>query len=575
MGKIEKYQSSIILLILTIFAFKIGLGFDKLNPGNISWLFEARADWASHYLGWCFYRDATWQFPLGNIDRYYYPIGTNIGFTDSIPLLAIPLKLISFLLPENFQYFGLWLFLCMFLNGYYSLKIFQYFNLNKIAAYLLVVIILLNPVFIFRQIHPSYCAHWLLIGSIYLYLTTNKKSKNLKSKLNHQLILLFLSCFITVYLTAVVFGFLLIVLFNLFYYDKLISLKKGLIYFFSSLIILVGSWSLIGLINYSKHTDIASTGFYGTYKMNLNSLYNPLGNSKLLPNHDLVTGYQQDGFMYLGLGVLLMILISGGYALQRYIKNKEIFFNKKLIPLFILCICLTVFAVTNVVSFNNQNIFTIPFLEKMVVIGDIFRASGRFFWSVYYLILFYFIIIFNKIPFSKYVKIGLVGLLVVIQLFDTSPVFTKKTGQLGDYKPPMNIKYWNSVFSNFKSIITVMPFNNDLVSFQDYQEIAYFAYKSGGSVTNGNLARYDGKEAQLYINKITNEIIKGEFPLENLYVSNKENLKYFSIAYKKGLINITNSDGYYFVYSSKKAMKNLASNTIKDKLLNLNYTMAL
>ena len=395
MGKIEKYQSSIILLILTIFAFKIGLGFDKLNPGNISWLFEARADWASHYLGWCFYRDATWQFPLGNIDRYYYPIGTNIGFTDSIPLLAIPLKLISFLLPENFQYFGLWLFLCMFLNGYYSLKIFQYFNLNKIAAYLLVVIILLNPVFIFRQIHPSYCAHWLLIGSIYLYLTTNKKSKNLKSKLNHQLILLFLSCFITVYLTAVVFGFLLIVLFKLFYYDKLISLKKGLIYFFSSLIILVGSWSLIGLINYSKHTDIASTGFYGTYKMNLNSLYNPLGNSKLLPNHDLVTGYQQDGFMYLGLGVLLMILISGGYALQRYIKNKEIFFNKKLIPLFILCICLTVFAVTNVVSFNNQNIFTIPFLEKMVVIGDIFRASGRFFWSVYYLILFYFIIIFN------------------------------------------------------------------------------------------------------------------------------------------------------------------------------------
>lgn len=566
MGKTEKYQSRIILLILTIFAFQIGFGFYKLNPGNISWLFEARADWASHYLGWCFYRDASWQFPLGNVDRYYYPLGTNIGFTDSIPLLAIPLKLISFLLPANFQYFGLWLFLCMFLNGYYSIKIFQFFNINKVLVYLLVIIILLNPVFIFRQIHPSYCAHWLLIGSIYLYLSTNKNSYNLNSKLKHQLILLFLSCFITVYLTAVVYGFLLILLFKLFYYDKLISLKKGFLYFLTSVIILVGSWSLIGLIDFSKHTDIASTGFYGIYKMNLNSLYNPLGYSKLLPSHELVSGYQQDGFMYLGLGILLMIVISIAYAVKNYIKNKEFLFNKKLFPLFILCICLSVFAVTNVISFNSKNIFTIPFLEKMAYIGDIFRASGRFFWAVYYLIIFYFIIIFNKIPFSKYVKIGVVGLLVVIQLFDTSPVFAEKTNQLGDYKPPMNIKYWNSVLSNFKNIITVMPFNNDLVNFQDYQEIAYFAYKNGGNVTNGNLARYDGKEAQLYVNKITKEIIRGEFPLENLYISNKENLKYFSDVYKKGLININNSDGYYFIYSSKKRIKNLSTNTIKDKL---------
>lgn len=562
MQKLEKYKSSVILLLMTIVAFQIGLGFEKFNPANISWLFEARADWASHYLGWCFYRDAPWQFPLGTLDRYYYPIGTNIGFTDSIPLVAIPLKCISFLLPDNFQYFGMWLFLCMFLNGYYSLKIFQYFNINKIVSYLLVVIILLNPVFIFRQIHPSYCAHWLLIGSIYLYLSTNKNSDNLKQKLTHQLILLFLSCFITVYLTAVVYGLFLILLIKLYHYDKLITLKNALMYFLKSLAILFGSWISIGLINFSKHTDIASTGFYGTYKMNLNSIYNPLGYSRVLPNQELISGYQQDGFMYLGIGVFLMIFISVIYA----IKSKKWFFSKKLIPLLVLCFLLTIFAITNVISFNNKNIFTIPFLEKMSLIGDIFRASARFFWAVYYLIIFYFIYIFNKIPFNKYVKIGVVTVIVLIQMIDTSPVFYQKETQLGDYKPPMNIPYWNSVFSNFKNIITVMPFNNDLVSYQDYQEIAYFAYKNGGSVTNGNLARYDGKRAQIYINKIITEIIQGQFPIENLYISNKENLKYFSLAYKKGLINIANADGYYFVYSSKKNLKNLVSNSEKDKL---------
>lgn len=566
MEKIEKYKNILILLILTIFAFQYGLGFEKFNPANISWLFEARADWATHYLGWCFYRDEPWQFPLGTIDRYYYPIGTNIGFTDSIPLVAIPLKLISFLLPDNFQYFGMWLFLCMFLNGYYSLKIFQHFNINKVVAYLLVIIILLNPVFIFRQIHPSYCAHWLLIGSIYLYLTTEKNCKNLRKRIIHHLILIFLSSLITVYLSIAVLGFFGLFLFKLFFYDKLIVLKSAIIYFSTALITLFGSWILVGLIDFSKHTNIASKGFYGIYKMNLNALYNPLGYSKTISSQPLVSGYQQDSFMYLGLGVIFIIILSLIYSIKSYLKNKKIFFNKKLIPLLIFSFLLSVFAATNVISLNDKNIFTIPFLEKMVYLGDIFRASGRFFWSVYYLMIFYFIFIFTKIPLSKYVKIGVVSLLVVIQLFDTSPVFAKKTAQLGDYKPPMNIKYWNSIFSNFKNIITVMPFNNDLVSFQDYQEIAYFTYKNGGNVTNGNLARYDGNESQLYINKITNEIIKGEFPLENLYVSNKENLKYFSIAYKKGLINITNSDGYYFVYSSKKAMKNLALNTIKDKL---------
>ena len=161
MEKIKKYQTPITLLILTIFCFHFSLGFEKFNPSNISWLFEARLDWSTHYLGWGFFRDAPWQFPLGTINDYYYPIGTNIGFTDSIPLVAILLKSISFLLPENFQYFGMWLFLCMYLNGYYSLKIFEYFKINKIVSYALVVFILINPVFIFRQVHPSYCAHWL------------------------------------------------------------------------------------------------------------------------------------------------------------------------------------------------------------------------------------------------------------------------------------------------------------------------------------------------------------------------------------------------------------------------------
>ena len=200
----------------------------------------------------------------------------------------------------------------------------------------------------------------------------------------------------------------------------------------------------------------------------------------------------------------------------------------------------------------------------MVYLGDIFRASGRFFWSVYYLILFYFIIVFNKIAINKNIKISIVCFLVLIQLIDINPMFNKIKYQLGDYKPKLNITYWDSIFSSFNNIITVIPFNNDLVNFQDYQEIAFFAYKNKNGVTNGNLARYDGDGSTKFSNDLINDLIKGKFSSKNLYVTNKENLKYFSPAYKRGLITITNSDGYYFIYSKNKTLKKLPYTSIKD-----------
>lgn len=564
MEKLKKYSDILFLLGLTIIAFQYGVGFGKFNPTNISWLFEARNDWATHHIGWSFFRDSTWQFPLGTIDNYNYPIGTNIGFTDSIPLFAFLFKLISFLLPENFQYIGMWLFLCMFLNGYYSLKIFKYFKVDKLISFLFVIFILLNPVFIFRQVHPALCAQWLLIGSIYLYLSTDKKS-NLKKAIQHHLLLLLLSCFITPYLTVVVLGFFGIFIFKLFFYDKLVNFKLGIIYIISSFILVFGSWILIGIINFSKHVDNDSTGFYGIYKLNLNSLYNPLGYSNILPEQKLVIGYQQDAFTYLGFGIIIMILVAILFSIYSFVKHKRFFFNKKLIPLCLFCVFLTIFATTHLVSFNDKNIFTIPLLDKISYLGDVFRASGRFFWSIYFLIIYYFLIIFSRIPFKKSIKIGVVSLLIIIQLYDINPIYNKIEYKEGDYKPAVNIEFWNTIFSNFKNVITVMPFNNDLVNFQDYQEIAFFAYKNRTTITNGNLARNDGDATRKFTNEVINDLIQGNFQTKNLYITSKENLKYFSSAYEDNLVNIINSDGYYFVYSSKKRMNKLQDNLPKDK----------
>ncbi len=101
-----------IAIFLVLVVFKISYGLDIIVPTNIRWLMEARHDWGTHYLGWAFYRDAPWTFPLGAMENYSYPSGTNIGFTDSMALPAMILKPFSAILPDDFQYLGTWLLFC-------------------------------------------------------------------------------------------------------------------------------------------------------------------------------------------------------------------------------------------------------------------------------------------------------------------------------------------------------------------------------------------------------------------------------------------------------------------------------
>ena len=65
-------------------------GGPTLDPRNFMWLMAG--DWLQHWLGWLFFRNDPWTFPLGRISSLLYPVGTNIGFTDSNPLVSLLLK---------------------------------------------------------------------------------------------------------------------------------------------------------------------------------------------------------------------------------------------------------------------------------------------------------------------------------------------------------------------------------------------------------------------------------------------------------------------------------------------------
>ena len=86
--------------------FVIIYGVRILDPTYDDWLLQG-GDLTQHYVGWLFLRRSDWQFPFGLIDGVLGNIKVSVMYTDSVPLLAVFFKLLSPLLPETFQYYGL------------------------------------------------------------------------------------------------------------------------------------------------------------------------------------------------------------------------------------------------------------------------------------------------------------------------------------------------------------------------------------------------------------------------------------------------------------------------------------
>ncbi len=68
-------------------------------------------------------------------------------------------------------------------------------------------------------------------------------------------------------------------------------------------------WYAIGFFSFTHVSDLGVSNAYGLYAFNLNSLYNPSGWSALLPAFPLVSWHQYESFMYLGAGMIGLILI--------------------------------------------------------------------------------------------------------------------------------------------------------------------------------------------------------------------------------------------------------------------------
>lgn len=145
------HSSLWIPILLGTILFVAQGGLSILAPSNTAWLMRGLLDPETNLFGWEYFRKTPWlQFPLGANPEYGMELGSSIVFSDSLPLFALPFKLLDPLLPETFQYFGLWVLTCILLHAVFSYLLLAHFISNRWLLGLGTALLLLLPPYLMR-----------------------------------------------------------------------------------------------------------------------------------------------------------------------------------------------------------------------------------------------------------------------------------------------------------------------------------------------------------------------------------------------------------------------------------------
>src|SRR5262249_47630147 len=69
-------------------------------------------------------------------------------------------------LPSSFQYFGLYLVLCFFLQGFVGFRIMMLLSGDRLHSMLSAAFLMIAPVLLARVNHIALCSHWMILALI-------------------------------------------------------------------------------------------------------------------------------------------------------------------------------------------------------------------------------------------------------------------------------------------------------------------------------------------------------------------------------------------------------------------------
>ncbi len=499
-------------------------------------------DIVQRYAGWLAYRASETFFPLTFSTLIHYPLGSYASLADGMPFFMVLFKLLSPILPETFQFCGIVVCLNMALQMLCAACLLSLFTSSKWQVYLGSLVFCLSPVLIERMFrHTSLSFHWLILLAIYYYIRGRRalgSSGNGFGSSGICIAIAFLllcvgSVWLHLYFTPILLGFFLAYLLGIALGAQGIAghskaFLGQLALFAATLALCVGSGAVLGIFD----MGVGNTSGYGTMGMNLNALFNPVSIdseywvegkglqdwSAFLPVRALALD-NLESFNYLGLGVLGALLCLGVVivwrvccAPQRTLGVLGGLLRRHLFLVLFLSFS-TVFAISNTVCAFGYVLFTIPLPDAILSICSAFRASGRLFWGVNYMLVL--VAVLGVFALAKCrPRLGLLSLvlLVVVQAVDLSPALIAKhqsTATRVEYVSAVQTEVYLAALGDSDTVF--------YLEITDDRALCACLLKEGIANNLFLISRddYGVAEMQAEIDAVTQDLLAGESPYAN------------------------------------------------------------
>ena len=524
---------SIIFLIISIILIRLILGQDSFAFDEH--IYSENYDIVSNQLALKFFINDVWHFPLGKNPNYGIGVGNSVVFSEAIPILAFFAKLFKNFLPTNFQLISIWFVICFTLQLLLSYLIINNFTNRFFYSFVSALIFVFCPILLFRlPIHVALVAHWLILFCFYYEI---KNFTSIRKETFYSFILS-LSILIHFYFLPII----LIIKYSFIiqdYFEKR-NLKKNI----REIIIPIISLLFVAYVSgYFQISVFDAMGYgYGNYSFNIAGLFDSqISNNALdwsLFFNDIKNSrHQHEGFSYLGIGGIFLFLA----LLINFFKTKNKSEYAKL-PYILICLICFILSISNNVYLAGNLIFEYPLSKPIYGLLSIIRASGRFIWPVYYLILIFGIISIFKLFNHKQKSLIVISFILIVQIIDISPALKNYANSKVFNKVAFNNsnkKFWENTSKNFKTIRTTYYKNTSNIFPQISNQILKYNFLKSDIA---RLGRFDRKKASENRNKLYYDLNNKFIDSNTAYViDNINHLRYLKYLYS------SEDMGFFFI----------------------------
>jgi hypothetical protein len=513
-------NSNIAAVILSVLLgaalYFLVIGPAPLDPTNIAWI--QGYDPPMFFLGWHSYRISPWTWPIAYNEGYGLEHASSILFSDSIPIMAMLFKLFDPLLPDVFQYFGIWFLLCFCLQAVFANLLLATWIEDWRVRLLGTAFFVLAPPMIFRTVSPeashfTLVSQWQIIAALWLCLRPSGKGR-----IAGWIALCFVGIMTHPYILTMTMALWAADVFR-----RRLLLKQGgwkafvgegmTVGVFAAVVVFAtGIFEPPRIQSMSGIVGFMDTGGLGSWPANLLTAFDSRGWSYLLPQIP-TWKYAYEGFAFPGLGGLLLAAIAM-VLLPGFLRTHRPSWTWWPIAGTLVALC--VFAIGITVTLGPWELFTYRWPQPFWTLGYVFRATGRYVWPMFYFVLAMAVVIVAvRLPARR--AMAVLAVLLVVQVADTHAGWGElrktydRAGSTWDTR--MDSPFWDEAAERYTKV------RSTPVGRQPYRygAKAYFAIMNGLGTDAVHIARRSNAAAEHISALLESAIETGEWPADTLW----------------------------------------------------------